>query len=62
MPSVKPSTLQKYCRRGNIDKRGGGLVLECQYILELETGIDRQIVLSEIQSLLNKIEGNETAY
>ena len=60
--SDKPATMQKYCRRNQLDRRGGGMILECQYVLVLGTSVDRSSVLAEIQSLLNEMEGNETVY
>ena len=57
-PSVAPATKQKFSRRRN--QRGGGLVLECHYIIELKAGIDSNGPLMEIQNVLNGLEGNET--
>lgn len=59
MPSAQPPTKQTYSR-GN--RRGGGLVLECQYILVPESGVAREQIVSEIQHVLDAIEGNETVH
>ena len=62
MRSTQPAAKQKYSRRENVDKRGGGMVLECQYVLLLGSGVIRNSVITEIQLLINQMEGNETVY
>ena len=60
LPSIQPSTHQKYKRRGNLDRRGGGLVLECQYILIPGVGINREEVVAEIRELFEELEVSKT--
>ena len=43
LPSVRPSTKQKFNKQGRMDRRGGGLVLECNYVLTLCSGVDRKV-------------------
>ena len=57
LPSVIPPTKQKFSRNQN--RRGGGLVLECDYILEVVDS-RRLHVLDEVRAVLNTMEGNET--
>ena len=60
LPSIQPSTHQKYQRRGNLDWLRGGLVLECKYILIPAVDVNREEVVAEIRELLEELEGSET--
>lgn len=60
--SIRPATFQKYRRRPNrLDQRGGGMVLECQYILEIGTG-NRVGIVNEIRNTITEMEGDETVF
>ena len=58
LPSVAPATKQKFSRQQN--RRGGGLVLECDYILHVKNDARRMDVLEEVRAVVNMTEGNET--
>ena len=57
MPSVAPASKQKYSRQ--LNRRGGGLVLECQYILEVRPGANCDMVVQEVRNVVDNLEGNE---
>ena len=58
LPSVSPATKQKFSREQN--RRGGGLVLECQYVLEIAVGISSGSVVDKVKEVVARMEGNET--
>ena len=58
MPSVQLKSKQKFSRPAN--RRGGGLVLECQYVMELMPGVDNSRILREVEQVLKSMEGDET--
>ena len=60
MPSVHPPTKQKFSREAN--RRGGGLVLECQYVLVPGPGVVRSEIVSTIQQTIDEVEANETVH
>ena len=53
--------LQKFSKqKRRLDRRGGGLVLECNYVLTLHPGVDRNVIISQIQDLISAMDGNES--
>ena len=58
LPSISPAPNQKFSRHQN--RRGGGLVLECVYILYVADGAPRIHVIEEVRALVSAMEGNET--
>ena len=58
LPSVAPPTKQKFSKVQN--RRGGGLVLECQYFLQVAPDVDSEMVMREVKDVLAKMQGNET--
>ena len=58
LPSNSTATKQKFSQHQNI--RGGGLVLECVYILELSDSVPRVNVVEEVRAVVSIMEGNET--
>ena len=61
-PSFQPATKQKYRRQERMDRRGGGLVLECNYVLTLLPGVDRSMIVKKIRDVISQMEGNETVH
>ena len=43
-----------------MDRRGGGLVLDCHYILGVTATADRLSIVFQIQELIDQNEGDET--
>ena len=60
LPSTRPATKQKFCKQRRIDKRGGGLVLECNYVLTLYPDVDRNVIVSRIQEIISAMDGDES--
>lgn len=56
MPSTSPPTKQKFSRQQS--RRGGGLVLECVYQLEVANGVTG--VIDEVKAVVQSMEGMET--
>ena len=59
-PSIQPHTQQKYREQRRMDRRGGGLVLDCHYILKLHATADRASVVGKVRDLIAQNEGDET--
>ena len=61
LPSKRPAMLQKFSKqKRRLDRRGGGLVLECNYHLTLYPGVDRLAIISQIRDLISAMDGNES--
>ena len=64
-PSTTPHTKAKFRKspyaKGK-DSRGGGLVLDCTYIIILKVPSDRLAVASEIRRFLEEVDGDEQVY
>ena len=58
LPSTSPATKQKFSRQQS--RRGGGLVLECEYDLEVVDGAVSSGVIDEIKAVVEHLEGMET--
>ena len=61
-PSTTPPTKSKYRKSpyaGGRDRRGGGLVLDCHYIIEVKCPSYRSAVVSELRSFLDALGGDE---
>jgi hypothetical protein len=54
-----PNTREKFVKKDDMDRRGGGLVLECIYVL-LVRPVLRDDVISQIKETLSKMDGCET--
>jgi len=61
-PSIAPLTKTKFKRSpyaGGKDRRGGGLVLDCQYIIMLKSPTYRSAVESKVRHFLDEHDGEE---
>ena len=63
LPSAQPPSKQKFLKmQRGLDRRGGGLVLECQYILGLCPGVSKQEIVEECRGRIAEMKGSETVY
>lgn len=60
LPSHQPATTQKFAKRRGADRRGGGLVLECEYVLTLYPYINGHNIVSEIREVIASMDGGDT--
>ena len=59
-PSVRPSTNQKFRRSlSGMNRRGGGLVIDCHYELNLSRSADKTEIVNELKHLLSQNNGDE---
>ena len=61
LPSVQPGNKQKFSKQRRIDRRGGGLVLECNYILVPYPSVNQGNIVAKIQNILSQMDGNESS-
>ena len=64
-PSRTPHTKAKFRKspyQNGRDNRGGGLVLDCSYVVSLRVPTDRMAVISEIRQFLDDVGGDEQVY
>ena len=62
-PSIAPPSKTKFRKSpyaGGKDRRGGGLVLDCEYIIQLKSPSYRSAVKSEVRQFLEEHDGDET--
>ena len=55
---MKPVSKQNFSRPAN--RRESGIVLDCQYVMELMPEVDSRRIFREVEQILNSIEGDET--